>query len=169
MGQWTGFEKNTDSVPDPIWRTLVAERDQHGQVPPSWYQRACLRCLEIADTFNNGDLNVGELLQGNSEMLRKYLTHVRNVTCNRRFFSAVIRKTKAEEQSALFGLCPPESKADDFICILYGCSVPVILREHSGGYMRLIGEAYVHGKMDGEAMEDMREGRTGAKEMFKLR
>lgn len=88
MGGWQGFKQNPDKVPDEIWRTLVADRDHDGQVPPSWYQRACLRCLEIADTFNNGDLNIGELLQGPSEMLRKYLTRVRNVTWNRRFFSA---------------------------------------------------------------------------------
>lgn len=90
MGGWKEFGENTDSVPDRLWRTLVADRDQDGQVPPSWYQRACLRCLEVADTFNNGDLNVGELLQGHSDMLRKYLVRVRNVTWNRRFFKATV-------------------------------------------------------------------------------
>ncbi|KAJ3540132.1 hypothetical protein NM208_g5200 [Fusarium decemcellulare] len=43
----------------------------------------------MAGTFNNdGDLNVGELLQGHSEMLRKYLVCVRNITWNRPFFTA---------------------------------------------------------------------------------
>lgn len=157
MGKWPGFGKDTDSVPDPIWRTLVADRNHNGQVPPSWYQRACLRCLEIADVFNNGDLNIGEILQGHSEMLRKYLTRVRNVTWNRRFFSATVQET----EWPLFGLCPPKSREGDFVCILYGCSVPVVMRESgSGPYMTLIGEAYVHGKMDGEALEDFEEKRT---------
>ena len=80
MGGWKGIKENTARVPDKIWRTLVADKDPEGQIPPTWYQRACLRCLEIADTFNNGDLNVGELLQGHSDMLRKYLNRVRNVT-----------------------------------------------------------------------------------------
>ncbi|RSL74024.1 hypothetical protein CEP53_000582 [Fusarium sp. AF-6] len=156
MGKWPGFGKDTDSVPDPIWRTLVADRNHNGQVPPSWYQRACLRCLEIADVFNNGDLNIGEILQGHSEMLRKYLTRVRNVTWNRRFFTATVQ----DPEQPLFGLCPPKSTEGDFICILYGCSVPVVMRESgSGRYMTLIGEAYVHGKMDGEALEDFEEGK----------
>lgn len=363
MGGWEGFKRNTDSVPDPIWRTLVADRDQDGQVPPSWYQRACLRCLEVADTFNNGDLNVGELLQGDSEMLRKYLVRVRNVTWNRRFFKAAVQKfvektveegkermekmhgskgtseaggsdksnvekledqnvqkkeaeeeigpaeeeeeecssnteeavknvdneeriwqkredekedekgvgelgevevrdadeesdkktdgkadeevnkgadkvnentdeesseeaddeaddeadeerseTEEEEageaeketeenegeqdveeyksdtsqgsfenstsaksdeeeereQEKLFGICPPESRSGDLICILHGCSVPVVLRQEEHGYMRLVGEAYVHGKMDGEAVEDFRDNNAWEDEDFRL-
>jgi hypothetical protein len=90
-------------------------------------------------------------------MLRKYLTRVRNVTWNRRFFTATVQET----EWPLFGLCPPKSREGDFICILYGCSVPVVMRESgSGPYMTLIGEAYVHGKMDGEALEDFEEKRT---------
>jgi hypothetical protein len=41
------------------------------------------------------------------------------------------------------------------ICILFGASVPVVLRADSVGDdsdFRLIGECYVHGIMDGEAM-----------------
>lgn len=87
MGGWEGFKSDTDGVPDRIWRTLVADRDQNGDFPSSLYQRACLRCFEIADTFKNGYLNVGELLTANSEMLRNYLSRVRNVTWNRRFFT----------------------------------------------------------------------------------
>ncbi|KXH36165.1 hypothetical protein CNYM01_12081 [Colletotrichum nymphaeae SA-01] len=216
MGGWEGFRSDTDSVPDRIWRTLVADRDQNGDLPPSWYRRACFRCLEIADTFNNGDLNVGELLTEKSEMLRKYLSRVRNVTWNRRFFTtelpvsdlfqkgtrkntegqymsgastATSPESKAEtgdddiKRSAedstirslpeakgkgkcvgerplkphqkLFGICPSNTRRVDIVCILFGCSVPVILRpKPSSEYFILVGEAYVHGKMDGEEVED---------------
>jgi hypothetical protein len=367
MGGWNGFDQDTDGVPDPIWRTLVADRDQQGRVPPSWYQRACLRCLEIADTYNNGDLNVGELLQGDAGMLRQYLERVRNVTWNRRFFTAeaieqvpeitvkengvpqddspaaleqqdelpahddeqlkaggageapeeanggaagnqtyeesteyvhtededreeartrgdrdagyladeeiyVRRATrsgkdrrrhyeveatsleeelrklyeeegddvlygeqggydeershrgdeeeekgengkeadeteqaskhdaeelcddqaesvkeeegdyksmdedmgeepteeKTKDKSPSFGLCPPDTKVGDIICILHGCSVPVVLREKQGGYMSLVGEAYVHGVMDGEALEAFRERGSVGEEKFRI-
>ncbi|KAI1108568.1 heterokaryon incompatibility protein-domain-containing protein [Nemania sp. NC0429] len=193
MGGWTGISEDTASVPDKIWRTLVADRDPEGQIPPTWYQRACLRCLEIADTFNNGDLNVGEILTGNSELIRKYLTRVRNVTWNRRFFEASMsgkpRHTEAEhvpngtqeqftndygsdshntdgetEFQTLFGLGPPNMLEGDYICILDGCSVPVVLREQmENESMELIGETYVHGKMEGEAMEDLENGITCGK------
>lgn len=150
MCGWTGIENNIHCVPDRIWRTLIADRDSEGQIPPRWYQRVCLRCLEVADTFNNGDLNVGQLLQEDSEMLRIYLTRVRNITWNRKFFTS---------EGDLLGLCPAATTQGDLVCILYGCSVPVILRRHEdGGYFELIGEAYVHGKMDGEAMAYIGDG-----------
>ncbi|KAK2006747.1 HET-domain-containing protein, partial [Colletotrichum eremochloae] len=165
---WIRFGTHTERVPDTIWRTLVADRGEHGEMPPSWYQRACLRCLEIADTFNNGDLNIGELLQGQSQMLHKYLVRVRNVTWNRRFFRAATKSPSQERWD--YGLCPPDSRKDDLICILFGCSVPVILRKAPDGCMTLVGEVYVHGKMDGEAVEEFEENSSSDRlETFSLR
>ncbi|KAI0872198.1 heterokaryon incompatibility protein-domain-containing protein [Hypoxylon argillaceum] len=250
MGFGKGSRRYGDSVPDKIWRTLVADRGPDGKIPPAWYQRACLRCLEIADTFNNGDLNIGELLQGNSDMLKKYLIRVRNVTWNRRFFTATRQKdhltktgnsrdtnilkkysrarkaeflqdvSESDETDSLddiefyereysereyseresgedesdedepgkeivkkemdkmiddddefFGLGPPHMEKGDIICILFGCSVPVVLRRISA--MRrevrhqLVGEVYVHGQMDGEAVNDFDEG-LFKEEIFEL-
>ena len=172
MAGWTGIEKNT-TVPDKVWRTLVAGRDSQGQIPPTWYQRACLRCLEIADTFNNGDLNIGQLLQQDSEMLRIYLRRVRRVTWNRKFFTATSKDPKEGEspEHDILGLCPRETKKQDIVCILFGCSVPVILREHKiegDTHFELVGEAYVHGKMDGEAMADYEDEKTQGKRLFRL-
>jgi hypothetical protein len=168
---WNKFQENSE-MPDKIWRTLVADRDPDGQPPPAWYRQACSRCLEIADNFNNGDLNVGELMQEQSEMLHKYLARVRDVTWNRRFFTAeTIKYPKKEqeysekkkqeypEKQELFGLGPPRIEKDDIVCILFGCSVPVILRKVEDGndgndIMELIGEGYVYGKMEGEAVDD---------------
>lgn len=68
-------------------------------------------------------------------------------------------------------------KAGDLVCILYGCSVPCILRQilHGGGrdskagisdergledssyFYELIGEAFILGQMDGEAIVDLSE------------
>ncbi|KAL2818307.1 heterokaryon incompatibility protein-domain-containing protein [Aspergillus granulosus] len=194
-GGWPGINNSPECVPDRIWRTLIADRDADGQHPPTWYQRACLRCLEMADIFNNGDLNIGQLLQGPSDTLRVYLTRVRNTTWNRKFFVAKMKEpstTEAskvkpvvngtegingeetpqppagpegavgtDEEEQLFGLCPRGTNKNDLICILFGCSVPVILRYNKERHRySVIGEAYVHGKMDGEAMEDYQSQNT---------
>lgn len=50
-----------------------------------------------------------------------------------------------------FGLCFPTSCVRDEVWVLAGARVPVILRPHQGCHI-LIGEAYVHGAMDGEVM-----------------
>jgi len=55
-----------------------------------------------------------------------------------------------------FGLAPNAVEVNDIICILLGCSVPVVLRKHGEGteqYYEFIGEAYIYGMMDGEALE----------------
>jgi hypothetical protein len=47
---------------------------------------------------------------------------------------------------------PVEAKVGDYVCIIPGCAVPFIVREDDEKYV-LIGECYIHGIMDGEAMD----------------
>jgi hypothetical protein len=42
----------------------------------------------------------------------------------------------------------------DKICIFLGASVPFVLRERDDGGFTFVGEAYVHGLMDGEALKE---------------
>ena len=240
LGGWNGNEQKPRTVPDRIWRTLIADRDLNKQRPPLWYQRACMRSLEIADTFSNGDLNTTQL-SNDLSFLRDYLRRVRDVTWNRCFFNAetslhgILRPfhaeteddspagiepsggeeptevgntptPKANEQEAvadkasqqnttkisdktqseripnqstkppqtrqsLYGLCPPHTQQGDYVCILFGCSVPVVLRPFNTAgrdKFELVGEAYVHGKMNGEAVADLEEEDFENAEVFTM-
>jgi hypothetical protein len=51
------------------------------------------------------------------------------------------------------GRVPMGSEIGDKICILFGGSVPFILQDTGDGYFKFIGECYIHGIMDGEAMQ----------------
>ena len=51
-----------------------------------------MRCLEKADSSNNGDVNIAQLLEGNSDMLRVYLTRAREAIRNRKFFNAKMKR-----------------------------------------------------------------------------
>jgi hypothetical protein len=42
----------------------------------------------------------------------------------------------------------------DKICMFFGASVPFVLRERDDGGFMFVGEAYVHGLMDGEALKE---------------
>jgi hypothetical protein len=66
------------------------------------------------------------------------------------------------EKRKILGLVPDYADKGDYICILFGCSVPVVLREvkhvltstqDKGTHYEFVGECYVHGMMDGEAVE----------------
>jgi len=54
------------------------------------------------------------------------------------------------------GLCPAGTKIGDIIVVLFGGSVPYVVREKSDGdtsKYQFVGECYVQGKMDGSALE----------------
>ena len=51
------------------------------------------------------------------------------------------------------GLCPRGTVIGDLICIVLGSEVPLVLRPSAEEYL-LVGAAYVHGIMDGEAMAE---------------
>jgi hypothetical protein len=55
-------------------------------------------------------------------------------------------------------LLPLDALKGDFICIVLGCSFPLVLRRFESRYW-LVGEAYVHNIMRGETMEDFQTGK----------
>jgi hypothetical protein len=56
-------------------------------------------------------------------------------------------------QNGRIGFVPRDSQEGDVIAVLSGCRVPMVLRPRDGYYI-VVGDAYVHGIMDGEAIED---------------
>ena len=99
----------------------------------------------------------------------EFLKRVQAVIWNKKFF-----KSQGEiRKKPLFGLAPESARGGDVICVLLGCSVPVILRPcHSlrRDYFEFVGEAYVYGIMDGEALNgrDLENPETWTEE-FELR
>jgi hypothetical protein len=139
-----------DEVPDELWRTLVADRGFDGTNAPAWYRRACLEILTHVD--NNGDLNTNKFkdIEDTPATMKLFLKRVRNVVWNRKFFLTAGEK---DIHGKLYGLAPKKAEKNDIICILFGCSVPVILREVEGEDRYIfIGECYAHGIMDGESL-----------------
>lgn len=56
------------------------------------------------------------------------------------------------------GLGPSNTRIDDVVAVLFGGHTPFLLRPRAG-YHQLLGEIYVHGMMDGEAMLGLGAGR----------
>jgi hypothetical protein len=157
------------SVPEQLWRTLVADRGPDGGEVPPYYQRACLSCLMKHSP--NGHINTKELLKVNGfkdqeSPAQEYLRRVQAVTWNRVCLEArpptgATINTPHGKSDKLVGLGPPKTQQNDVIAIFYGCSVPVILRPrdptlYEKECYEFIGEAYIYGKMDGEAGFDAR-------------
>jgi hypothetical protein len=59
--------------------------------------------------------------------------------------------------TGFLGLAPEETLRGDFIAVLYGCNFPVVLRRSDNAF-KYIGECYIDGLMDGEAIEAQTRG-----------
>jgi hypothetical protein len=66
----------------------------------------------------------------------------------------------------VIGLVPKAARPGDFCSVIYGCDVPIVLRQWADGY-KVIGEAYLHGFMRDEALRLVDEG-TLAEQDLKL-
>lgn len=121
--------------PDTFWKTLVADRSPHGNALP-YYKNAIEAALKDADgrSFNTGS----KISTRTSEIVTVTLQQVQATVWERCLF---------ETSRQHLGLGPSKTQAGDLVCILYGCSVPVILRRH----------VKTQAQLDLEALDDEKE------------
>lgn len=143
---------NDDDVDDDIWvefewKLFVLRRTSAYITGCSWREAlAHTLCADLKDdllfekVYRGGACQVPELgkLTG---VLPEGRQLVRDVTMWRRLFDTT---------AGYLGLGLRDVQQGDSVCILNGCQFPMVLRQH-GEFWKVVGEAYVHGLMDGEA------------------
>ncbi|KAF2108925.1 heterokaryon incompatibility protein-domain-containing protein [Lophiotrema nucula] len=95
-----------------------------------------------------------------SDSLKTMLSTLKNRVqrFNVRFATVSQRKAFFHTDSGYFGLGLKPTRVGDYVCILRGCSVPLIVREQDGnGRFEVVGQCYVWGAMYGEAIVRMSE------------
>ena len=131
VGAW---KNNSDYPPDQFWRTLVGNRDTHGQRPPAHWMRACRDAFSRRPT--GGALDTKELLMYDCPTAtRSFVERVLRMVWERRLVLLTeppYSSTGAGPKQPL-GLTPVKCKKGDLVCILFGCSVPVLLRKLING------------------------------------
>ncbi|KAE8454442.1 hypothetical protein EG329_000064 [Mollisiaceae sp. DMI_Dod_QoI] len=147
--QWA---EDVPRIPEAFWRTIVADRGPDGANPPSWYYRAFCECLN--NLRSTGDLRPDDVigLPNASSLAKSFLERVKDVVWERLFVQTQLDGGK---EKLTYGLAPKDTKQGDMVCVLFGCSVPVVLRQQDSGnekYFHMIGECFVYGMMDGEAV-----------------
>lgn len=96
----------------------------------------------ISDLAPEGIPAIQAAAQGSN--IEMFLAESSRFCANRKLFST---------RNGLLGLGPCVLRKGDLCCILFGAVVPFILRQVGSRY-RVVGEAYIHGIMHGEAMVD---------------
>lgn len=124
---WTkvaGWENAVDGQTDPpveFWRTLVADRGKDGRNPPYYYATACRESVRKGG-LRGGSVDTGALINSErNSIIAEFCRRVQAVIWNR----CLIRTGKPLN---VLGLASQHVQKDDLVCIIFGCTVPVILR-----------------------------------------
>jgi hypothetical protein len=118
--QLARWENTNNEPPEEFWRTLVADRGPNGQNTQPFYPRACKEAMTRRPP-DRGVLDTKAVIEhGRCSIIAEFLRRVQAVIWNRR-----LMRTGKDH----LGLVHEDSREEDYICILYGCNVPVVLRK----------------------------------------
>lgn len=107
-----------------------------------------LRMLEILPSQQDTETVVDGYYHGDvdEEQLFKWF--------RRSFQLTYIERRLFRTSNGYLGLTGRSMKVDDAICVIAGAAVPFVLRKRVDGNYDMIGEAYVHGAMNGETVTE---------------
>ena len=129
---FVGWQDPKQPLPDKFWRTLVGDRGIDGHSPPAAYFPLACRWM-FGRSAPGSDLDTGKLLlQGICpDLCVTFIRRVQAVIWDRRMILTAGAKasTRGDAVQPLLALVPRGTQRGDLICILYGCSVPVVLRK----------------------------------------
>ena len=136
---------------EAFWRTLIT-----GRVP---VKGASGTCSLFFQRWCEGDM----LVTLPSVVAEHKTTELRPDAINRAIWNSIGGRRFIITESIRIGLAYERVHSGDLVCILFGCSVPVILRPAinvgHAGLFNFIGETYIHGVMNGGAMKGFRAGK----------
>lgn len=135
---------------DVFWRTLTA--DAFAVYPPGPDESSVTALGQLLFLMNRIDMNV----HGRKERVVIPGVEERDNEDNR-WMSYFSRRTAERvfcmTEEGYCGLLPPRSSVGDYVAVVRGGRVPLVLRGVPGEPFKLLGEAYVHGLMNGEVVE----------------
>jgi Heterokaryon incompatibility protein (HET) len=134
--------KARDTYRGELWQGLQILKKSNRLVPaPSEYSRS----FDAWRKVNVAPPDSEQISFVDTEDLKEWQTAMVSAVHNRRF-SVTARGRMI--------LAPLDVRCDDLICVLNGGDVPFVLRPIDRGTYQLVGECYVHGLMNGEAIHD---------------
>jgi len=146
-GGWTDVE---EVPPGELWRTLVADRNGHGSEPDRWYPlvfKSAAKDRGLSYGFETYRL----IYESGNSAVSEVFKRVQAVVWNRRLIRTQGQYmkwwTNGKHESGALGLVPREARKDDLICIIFGCSVPLVLRKIVATPSRNGSNPTIHGRI----------------------
>ncbi|KAL2132242.1 hypothetical protein VTI74DRAFT_4065 [Chaetomium olivicolor] len=126
--QWLSMWLRQEEQLRDMWRVLVGGRSHEGTAAPNWYRRA----FELA--FGNAARGEQSSIPGTNSALPSMIQAARSaLVANflRRVSACVWERrylASTRDRPGYFGLVPRNAARGDMICLLEGCSMPVVIR-----------------------------------------
>ena len=150
---------------EALWRTMVGNRHLSGQIAPEAHEFLLSAVPPKDDALAqylmpNGTLMIAgrrldeyfhrssPLVEDNADFLTDAVGRVERFCWSRRLITTT---------EGFVEMVPHTADRGDVVCVLLGCSFPMLLRPRGQSY-RVVGPCYVHGIMDGEAIDWIKKG-----------
>lgn len=119
---WPSAVNGETDPPVEFWRTLVADRGKDGRNAPYYYATACRESVKKGG-LRGGSVDTGALINSErNSIIAEFCRRVQAVIWNRCLI-------KTNEPVNALGLASQHVRKGDLICVIFGCTVPVILRK----------------------------------------
>jgi hypothetical protein len=130
-----------------FWRTLIRNQDGDGAIPDasiasSHFQPWLRACFGGTGSFLSAWCK-------NHDAVGPRPVPTFNDWVDKASIGSRIFRTKQN----YIGTGPRHAQPGDLVCVLYGGQTPFVLRRDAEGKFRFIGDCYVHGIMEGEALD----------------
>jgi hypothetical protein len=180
-------DEDFNHVVEALWRTLVANRNEHQEFPPEPWARlvyaTIYHCSKADEYHSSGELSrSGALLQWYNHnkhfiIFGSSLEEIVNMRGSSKSNLSDLSSTEiqmiGEIQTRMLdvlsfrrlsitrkghlSLAPAATRRGDTVAILSGCQLPLVLRNH-GDHFEFVGCCYVYGIMEGQAMVGLHKG-----------
>ncbi|KAK8131225.1 HET-domain-containing protein [Apiospora sp. TS-2023a] len=119
LAGWDGAVDGSKDPPAEFWRTLVADRGKDNRNPPYYYATACKESVKKGG-LRGGSVDTSALIVNErNSIVAEFCRRVQAVIWNR----SLVKTEKGR-----LGLTKDKVRPGDMVCIIFGCTVPVILR-----------------------------------------
>jgi hypothetical protein len=137
-----GGIRNGGELFEKYCRTICGDNFQHRYDPPPNFLASWYESKKILRTFLGPQEDVG-------------LRESQDLVASRVFdsvFSAMEHRSFISTEAGHIGLAPLLAKAEDEVVVIPGCLSPMVLRPMDDGRYQVVGECFILGLMDGEAL-----------------